>query len=170
MASTKRILGDYTIQSINPTDKVNINTSLVTINGNLIVTGAQTSLNTTNTSIYDNIITLNAGTSPGALPVLDAGLLVDRGLQANVELRWHETIQRWQITNDGTNYANIATASTTGNINITGLTVYDTGNTVTFYTGTVSSGKSGIYVDNTTASKQELATKSAAIAYSIIFG
>jgi hypothetical protein len=170
MSSTKRILGDYTIQSINPTDKVNINTSLVTINGNLLVTGSQTSLNTTNTSIYDNIITLNAGTSPGSPPVLDAGLLVDRGMQANVELRWHESVQRWQITNDGTTYANIATTSATGNIDITGFSLYDTANTVTFYTGTVSSGKSGVFVDNTIGTQQELATKSAAIAYSIIFG
>ena len=170
MASTKRILGDYTIQTINPADKVNINTSLVTINGNLIVTGEQTSIDTTNTTIWDNIITLNGGTSPGTAPVLDAGIEVDRGTQANVQLRWHEAVQQWQITNNGSTFANIATATATGNINITGLTVYDTGNTVTFYTGTVSSGKSGIYVDNTTASKQELATKSAAIAYSIIFG
>ena len=170
MSTTKRILGDYTIQSVIPTDRVNINTSLVTINGNLLVTGQQTTIDSTNTQLWDNIITLNAGTSPGTTPVLDAGIEVDRGTQANVRLLWKESVKQWQITNDGATYANIATSTTTGNINITGLTVYDTANAVTFYTGTVSSGKSGIFVDNTIGTKQELATKSAAIAYSIIFG
>jgi hypothetical protein len=170
MSTTKRILGDYTIQSVVPTDRVNINTSLVTINGNLLVTGQQTTIDSTNTQLWDNIITLNAGTSPGTTPVLDAGIEVDRGTQANVRLLWKESVKQWQITNDGATYANIATSTATGNINITGLAVYDTANTVTFYTGTVSSGKSGIFVDNTIGTQQELATKSAAIAYSIIFG
>ena len=170
MATIKRISSDYTIQSINPADKVNINTSLVTINGNLLVTGNTTQLNTVNTNIQDNIIVLNANLGTSTTPTLNAGLMVDRGNQANVLLQWNETVKAWQITNDGSTYANIALASTSGNINITGLSVYDTANTVTFYTGTVNSGKSGIFVDNSNGTQQELATKSAAIAYSIICG
>jgi hypothetical protein len=90
---------------------------------------------------------------------------------ANVTLRWSESNAHWQITNDGTTFYNIATAGgVSGNINITGISLYDTANTVTLYTGTISSGKSGLFVDNTNGTQQELATKSAAIAYSIIFG
>lgn len=170
MASIKRIFGDYTIQSVVSTDKININTSLVTINGNLLVTGNTTTINTTNLTVEDNIITLNGNVSSSTAPTLNAGIEVNRGSAANVSLRWNESVDAWQITNNGSTFANIATASSSGNINITGLSIYDTANVVTFYTGTVSGGKSGILVDNSNGTKQELATKSAAIAYSIIFG
>jgi hypothetical protein len=96
---------------------------------------------------------------------------VYRPIGANTAIRWNESTTSWQLTNDGTNYYNIQTAGgVAGNINITGVTIYDTANTVTLYTGTVSSGKSGLYVDNTNGSQNELATKSAAVAFSIIFG
>ena len=171
MSLTKRISGDYTIQSIDASDKININTSLVTINGNLVVTGATAAIETTNTNIWDNIVTLNAGTSPGTPPTLDAGLLVDRGTQANVSIIWSEANKKWQTTNDGTTYGNILLAGIpTGNINITGVALYDTANVVTAYTGTVSGGGSGVYVDNGSATQQELVTKSKALAFSIIFG
>jgi|APCry1669188910_1035180.scaffolds.fasta_scaffold232548_1 hypothetical protein len=171
MSTIKRISGNYTLQSIGATDNVNINTNLFTINGNLLVNGNTTSINTTNTNVQDNIIVLNANIGPTTTPTLNSGLQVDRGNQANVFMIWNETVKAWQITNDGSNYGNIMfSGSTAGNINITGLSLYDTANTVTMYTGTVSSGKSGLFVDNTNGNGQELATKSAAIAYSIIFG
>jgi hypothetical protein len=161
MSTTKRILGDYTIQTISGN---------VYINGNLLVSGAQTTVNSTNTSVSDNIITLNKGEAGSGVSLGYAGIEIDRGNLANVQIRWNESYDKWQITSDGSIFGNIATSSASGNINITGLTIYDTANTVTLYTGTVSSGKSGLYVDNTVGATQELATKSAAIAYSIIFG
>ena len=161
MATIKNIPDNYTI-----------NVPLMTVNGNLVVTGNTASIASTNTTIWDNIITLNGGLSNSNPPnPLGAGIEVDRGTSANVALKWNESAAHWQITNDGSTYYNIATAGgTSGNINITGITLYDTANATTVYTGTVSSGKSGIFVDNTTGNQQELATKSAAIAYSIIFG
>lgn len=183
MSTTKRISGDYTLQSINPTDKININTSAVVIAGNLVVSGTQTTVSSVNTSIWDNIITLNGGTSPSQTPTQNAGLEVDRGIHSNVQLIWNETVTAWQITNDGSTYSNIASAGTSlanvyqdpaprisANLNITGHTIFDSAQNVVFYAGTPNSGKSGVYVDNTNGTQQELVTKSAAIAYSIIFG
>lgn len=141
----------------------------MTVHGNLNVTGNSTNVYTTNLSVEDNIITLNANVT--GTPTLDSGIMINRGSSANVYILWNETTKTWQITNDGTNYGNILTAGgTVGNINITGITLYDTANGLTVYGGTVSSGKSGLFVDNSNGSGQELATKSAAIAYSIIFG
>jgi len=117
MALTKRINTSYTLKSINDSDTVTLDTSLVTVTGNLVVLGSQASLSTTNTIIFDNIITLNAGLSPSIAPTINAGLEVDRGTQANVQLRWNESYKRWQINNvdltEG-NFANIATTSGAG--------------------------------------------------------
>jgi len=189
MATIKRISGDYTIQSINPSDNVNINTNTVTISGNLVVIGNTTQVETTNTSISDNIIVLNSNLGPSTTPTLNAGITVDRGNLANVSLIWNETVKAWQITDkSGVVYTNVATTVSTtttntipnlyadpaptlsANLNITGYTIYDTANVVATYTGTPNSGKSGLFVDNTNGTGQELATKSAAVAFSIIFG
>jgi hypothetical protein len=155
-STVKNLSGDYII-----------NSTLVTVNGNLVVTGNTTSVQSTNTIIVDNIITLNGNVSAATSPTLNAGIEINRGSSANVQLRWNESYDKWQLTNNGSTFGNIAT---TGNIDLTGLTIYDTANSVTVYTGTVNSGKSGLFVDNSNGTQQELATKSAAISYSIIFG
>lgn len=141
----------------------------MTIHGNLNVQGSTTNINSTTIDV-DNRLVFNANL--GANPSINALIEVNRSISgANTSVRWNEATTSWQLTNDGTNFYNILTAgATSGNINITGITLYDTANTVTLYTGTVSSGKSGLFVDNTNGTQQELATKSAAIAYSIIFG
>jgi len=90
------------------------------VNGNLTVLGSQTTINTTDTSIWDNIITLNAGLSASSQPVgLMAGLEVNRGagdaalpsgFSGNATLRWNESIHSWELTNDGgTSFNQIAT-------------------------------------------------------------
>ena len=109
MAQNTRINTSYTLKTINASDSVTLDTSLVTVTGNLIVLGSQAAISTTNTTLFDNIITLNAGLSPSIAPTLNAGIEVDRGTQTNVQLRWNETVKSWQVTNDGTTYANIAT-------------------------------------------------------------
>jgi len=172
MATIKRIAGDYTIQTIGAADRVNINTSTLTINGNLTVTGNATSINTTNTTIWDNIITLNANLSVNTAPTLNAGIEVNRGSSANVALRWNETVRNWQVTTDGSTSGNISTglAGLTANLNITGYRIYDTVSNVQFYANTTGAGGSGVYATNTNYVNQELITKQRSIAYSIIFG
>jgi hypothetical protein len=186
MAQNTNIRGDWNINSIGPTDKINITSSAVTINGNLFVTGNSQTIVSTDSAITDHLIVLNNGLGTSPPNPLGANIIVDRGSSANVSLAWNETVRQWQITNDGSTYSNIATVAGSGssltaivqdtnptlggNLNITGYTIYDTNYTITHYAGTPGGGKSGLYVDNTNGTRLELATKSASIAYSIIFG
>ena len=80
-----------------------ITTGDVTVGGSLTVNGTTTTLNTETLSVEDNIIVLNSNVS--ASPVLDAGIEVERGTQTNVQIRWNETTDKWQFTNDGTTYS-----------------------------------------------------------------
>jgi len=97
----------------------------VTVTGNLTVNGTTTSLNVNNLNVQDNIINI-ASTQTG-IPTENAGLLVIRGDAPNVQLRWNESVDRWQITSDGVNYANIINTSSsdttafTGNVNTGGV-------------------------------------------------
>jgi hypothetical protein len=189
----------------NITDSYTITSPQVVINGNLFVTGNSQQVVSTNSAINDHLIVLNHGLSPtsSAPNPLGAAIEVDRGwASANVQLRWTEfgsNIGAWQITNDGSTYANIAVSSATGGINLTAnldtkaYTIYSsTSANITFddnvaiqnttitptavsgynvvYSQTPSGGGSGLYVTNTTITAQELATQAAAIKYAIIFG
>jgi hypothetical protein len=178
MSTTKRISGDYNLQTLNPTDKINITSSAVTINGNLFVTGNSQSVVTTNSAISDHVIVLNHGLSNNADPnPLGAAIEVDRGTQANVQIRWNEGLTRWELSNDGSSYSKIITSGSmqNANVNITGYTIYDATANVALYANTVAGGGSGLFVNTGTtqpnvATKQELITKSRALAFSLILG
>ena len=111
----------------------------VVISGNLTVSGTQTVIDTNTLNIGDNIITLNSDET--GTPSQNAGIEVERGTGTNVQLRWNETADKWQITNDGSSYQNLGESELvndtspqlggdldlnssnitgTGNINITG--------------------------------------------------
>jgi hypothetical protein len=76
-----------------------------TITGNLTVNGTATAIHTTNTTINDNIIVLNNDVT--GTPSENAGVEVERGTSTNVAIRWNESTDTWQITNDGSTYNNI---------------------------------------------------------------
>ena len=80
------------------------------VGGDLTVNGTTTTLNTETLSIEDNIIVLNSNVS--ASPTLNAGIEVERGTSANVLIRWNETNDQWEFTNDGTTYGDIAALGT----------------------------------------------------------
>ena len=82
-------------------DDVTITNNL-TVGGNLNVTGTINSINTTQVNIVDNKINLN--TDFTGTPTVDAGVRVERGTSADVEVLWNETSDLWTLTNDGTNY------------------------------------------------------------------
>jgi hypothetical protein len=187
MAAVKRLNTTYTLD-----------TSEVIITGNLTVRGAQTSLETTNSTLKDNIIVLNDGETGAGVTLGTSGILIDRGSSTDVALRWTEANGgSWQVTSDGTNYANILTG--TGGAGITAV-VEDTspdlgGNLTTngfhlqfdtptinpptpsggpvigktlLYGANVGSAGSGLFVINTGTTSDELVTKSKAIVFSII--
>ena len=98
-------------------------TNNLTVGGNLNVTGTINSVNTTQVNIVDNKINLN--TDFTGTPTVDAGVRVERGASADVEVLWNETNDNWTLTNDGTNYHAITRkfTSTVGNGSLTQIPV-----------------------------------------------
>ena len=79
----------------------------IVVSGNLTVSGTQTIVNTSSLSIADNLMILNSDVS--GTPTEDSGLQVNRGSSADVFLKFNETSDIWQFTNDGSTYYPIAT-------------------------------------------------------------
>ncbi len=110
------------------------------VGGNLQVDGTQTIFNTETITVDDNIIVLNDNKT-GTPGTEKAGIEIERGNGANVQLRWNDGTDVWELTVDGTNYSTIiteatdydnwvlASGTTPGSSNITN------GNTVTFSAG-----------------------------------
>jgi hypothetical protein len=96
--------GETAAITIGLPDDVTITNNL-TVGGNLNVTGTINSVNTTQVNIVDNKINLN--TDFTGAPTVDAGIRVERGTSADVEVLWNETNDQWTLTNDGTNYHEI---------------------------------------------------------------
>lgn len=108
MSSTDRISGNYNLIAVNGNIDITANGGIgtTTIYGNLVVIGTQTSLQSIDTLVSDNIITLNASIING-VPILNAGIEVHRGDEPTVAFRWTESLRRWQVTSDGSFYSNL---------------------------------------------------------------
>ena len=125
-----------------------------TFNGNVTISGTQTIVNSQITSLADSVIELNRDAS-GA-PSEDAGLQVNRGSSADVNLIWDESEGYWSFTNDGSTNFKIATetddlvegssnlyhtqARARGSVSVTdaggdGSLAYNSGTGVITYTG-----------------------------------
>lgn len=91
-------------------------------NGNLTVNGTTTTVNTQNLTVSDNIVVLNHDVT--GTPTENAGIEVERGTAQNSLVRWNETTDRWEFTNDGVNYHNIPLSNeyTNNTGDITGVT------------------------------------------------
>jgi hypothetical protein len=94
--------GNLTIDSAGGTVTVDDN---LTVTGNLTVSGSTTSINTETLTVDDNIIVLNNNVT--STPTEDAGIEVERGTSTNVLIRWNETTDKWQFTNDGSTYVDL---------------------------------------------------------------
>jgi hypothetical protein len=99
----------------------------LTVTGNLTVQGNTTTLNTETLTVEDNIIVLNSGVTGS--PSTNAGIQVERGTSTNVEIRWNETSDKWEFTNDGSTYSEFGSIGDyVGNLTAgTGVTVSNTG-------------------------------------------
>jgi hypothetical protein len=198
MSANKRLNTSYTLTTVNSGDSVTLDTSLVTVTGNLVVLGVQTVVESTTTTVVDPIITLNQGESGTGVTSGYSGIEIDRGLATNVQFRWNESAQAWQVSNASGTFANIGGLATdsapvlSGNLDVKNFQIYNSlnsvvhfndnvaiattsvapgaiSNNVVVYGSTVGGGGSGLYTA-TASGNNELATKSAAIKYSIIFG
>ena len=78
-----------------------------TIN-NLTVSGTTTSINTTTLNVNDNIVILNNDVTGS--PTENAGIEIERGTSNNVLIRWNETNDQWEWSDDGSIYTPFANA------------------------------------------------------------
>ena len=83
--------------------------SSVTVGGDLIVNGTTTTVNSETVTVNDNLIVLNNNVTGS--PTENSGIEIERGTSANVLLRWNETDDKWELTNDGSTYGNIVTTA-----------------------------------------------------------
>lgn len=181
MSSVKRISGDYTISSVGASDNVSVITNTFTVNGNFIVTGNTTTIQSNTISTFDPTITLNGNIASNAAPFAgNSGVEVNRGNQPTTALYWNETIDAWQIASNIANYttyANILTGSAaSGNVTTgtatrlayyqaTGSTVVDTGTNLTWTSNSVLTVTGNVVATNyLTNSKLYLKTTSSAVA------
>lgn len=151
MSLNKRFTGDYNITSTT-SGNVNFTGSALNVYGNLNVTGTTSQTFVSNSAVNTNFIVLNDGHS-GA-PYLNAGIIVNRGSGANVELMYNETINTWQITNDGVTYGNITinyanipflnnvsgdtNPTISGNLNVQSYQIYSNTSPVVSFTSNIA--------------------------------
>ena len=95
----------------------NVTFNDLTVSGNLTVSGTTTSINTTTLNVADNIVVLNNDVTGS--PSENAGIEVERGTSTNVLVRWNETTDKWEATNDGTVYGNLVTTADSGTVTST---------------------------------------------------
>ena len=113
----------------------------VTVDGNLTVNGTVTHVNSTTVDIGDNILVLNSGAT--GTPTLDAGIEVNRGTDAAVQLLWKESQGKWgqyvnevftpfsleghtHVAADITDFGDAVLAYVNGSINLNDLADVDT--------------------------------------------
>ena len=118
--SSKTTNGNLVLAA-NGTGYVNVNDDLV-VSGNLTISGTTTTINTETISLADNIIDLNSNFTTGS-PTENAGIRIMRGDSANVSIRWNETSDKWEFTNDGTTYNELGA----GTVALTSFSVTDAG-------------------------------------------
>lgn len=147
--------GNLTIDSAGGT--VTVDDNLV-VSGDLTVSGTTTTVNTATLNVSDNIVVLNNDVTGS--PTEDAGIEVERGTSSNVSILWDETADVWELTNDGTNYRQIATTSGTETLTNKTLTapilttpdIRITVNSQSASAYTIVSGDAGKYIEMTSAS------------------
>ena len=93
MAEVKKINDQYTISA--PT---------IIIDGNLTVSGSTTSVETTNSTLTDNVIILNEGETGTGITAGTSGIEIDRGTEDPATLLFNEADDAWEHK-IGTNFS-----------------------------------------------------------------
>ena len=138
-------------------DNAEVNGNLV-VTGNFTVNGTTTSVNTETISLADNIIDLNSNFTTGT-PTENSGVRVMRGDSNAVQIRWNESSDKWEFTNDGTTYSVVAP---TDSPTFTGTVTIPAGASISgfaplaspTFTGTVTVAASGVAFTDGTQTKQ----------------
>ena len=72
----------------------------VVITGNLQVSGTTTTINTQELNIADNEIVLNSDLASNQPATANAGILINRGNESNVHIRWDEGEGEWTVNGE----------------------------------------------------------------------
>jgi hypothetical protein len=177
MPSVQNLNTDLVITNkVNPAADITLATRTVFIDGNLTVGGNTTTVTKVEMEVSDNTITLNKGGGGAGGVVLGvAGIEVDRkdgtgsGL-ANVSIRWNETFDKWQITNDGTTYGNITTSSGAAAVAIIDDSAPQLGGNLDVLARTIfSSNTAQVIIDSNLAIKNTNTVPSAIAGYNVIY-
>jgi hypothetical protein len=102
--------GSVTV-SVDGSTALTVSSTGVVVAGNFTVQGTTTTVESNTISLADNIVTLNSDAT-GA-PSQNAGIEVERGDEANTQIRWNEGTDTWTFTNDGAVYYPMATGTDT---------------------------------------------------------
>jgi hypothetical protein len=85
----------------------------VLISGNLTVSGTKTEVNTTQVNVSNTYILLNSDLGSGTAATENAGIIVNRGAEANVYFRWNETGEYWEYGEADGTFTKISEAAAT---------------------------------------------------------
>lgn len=111
---TKNDIGLSNVDNLSASSILNNSTltGTTTISGNLVVNGTTTTVNSTNSNLSDNILTLNNGEIGAGITLLTAGIQIDRGTLPDYQIIFDETSQTFQIGEIGS-LQKVATRETT---------------------------------------------------------
>jgi hypothetical protein len=84
-------------------------TGTVEISGNLLVRGDQTTVNTAQLDIEDNIITLNSGETGAGITLNDAGIRINRGTLPDTFFKYDEDVAGFIAINEASQLISLAT-------------------------------------------------------------
>ena len=86
-----------------------LDTGTVEISGNLLVRGDQTTVNTAQLDIEDNIITLNSGETGAGITLNDAGIRINRGTLPDSFFKYDEDVAGFIAINEASQLISLAT-------------------------------------------------------------
>jgi len=160
MSLTKKVQGDYNINTVDAdgdvannvtitTSSLNVagnvtTTNDVTIGGDLTVSGTTTTVNSTDVEVADKTILLNKGeTGAGVTSPVHSGIEIERGTATNVGIRYNDTSDAWELTNNGTAWDDIAGTSALGIKNVVEDTTPQLGGNLDVNGMTITSSSNG---------------------------
>lgn len=104
MSRTLKVTGNYTLHAMGTSvvdasanGTITLNGASIIIPGNLTVQGTQTTVESQNTVLVDNIITLNQGETGAGVTLGTAGILIDRGSADDAKILWDESSDQFKF-------------------------------------------------------------------------
>ena len=94
-----------TITGRGSTTSNNLSVGDLVVTGNLTVQGTTTNTNVNTLNVSATEIVINDGQT--GTPSQNGSIRIDRGNEPDTTLRWNEATDKWEWTNDGTNYYNL---------------------------------------------------------------